>query len=71
MEDGEASKYVDRAENYDTIPDHVVVNIPVEPELVILVRPQEERKKLFINKQKELVYSISQPQVYVETLGCW
>lgn len=70
LEDGEASKYVDRAKNYDTVPDHVVVNIPVEPELVILVWPQEERKKLFINKKKELLYSISQPQVYVETLGC-
>lgn len=45
-QDGHALEDVDDAQYDDGVTDRVVVNVPVDPVLVILLRPQEERKDL-------------------------
>jgi len=45
-QDGHSLEDVDDSQYDDGVTDGVMVNVPVEPVLVILLRPQEERKDL-------------------------
>lgn len=47
----ESLEHVDHAEDDHRVPDRVVVDVPVQPVLVVLLRSQQEREHLVISNQ--------------------